>query len=78
MPGVGIGASVVTAKAGAGQQMTAVTFRNINLIEWNLAGKVIKYFSTNSASPGYQEFDYAGAATVTVSVTGDLTTITVS
>lgn len=66
----------VTLPIGAGASATALALTNVSGIEFDLAAKVLRVKQSNPSK--ITEFDFAAAATVTYTISGDDSTVVVS
>jgi hypothetical protein len=66
----------ITSTTGAGQAVTAKVFSNVTLVEFNYTANTIKIVSNNGGTITY--FDYSAMSTVTYTISGGLTSITIS
>jgi len=73
MPGTGT--ATVTAKAGPDLSATAIVLSDVLRMEYDFYGRVFRFFTEDE---GIKEFDYSNIATITMTVSGLTTTITIS
>lgn len=67
---------VITSTTGPGQAVTAQSFTDVNSLEFDYLHNIIKV--NRSGSGGTQIYDYSAMATVTVSISSGVTTVTIS
>lgn len=66
----------ITSTTGPGQAVTALKFTDVNSLEFDYLHNVIKV--NRAGSGGTQIFDYSAMATTSVSISGGVTSVTIS
>jgi hypothetical protein len=75
VPPVAIANVTITAKTGAGQQLTSKVFTGVKTIHFNLEENIIRLKLNDNK---IIDFDYNGVATITYTISGQVATVAIS